>query len=455
MDFLGWYEFEKETIGSYLNVSDEVTVDTEEPVVYLIAKFGKNETYGVRYNANGGMGAPAAESCESYFGSCDLMVSSAVPFREGHEFRGWAIDGDSSRMYTPGGNITLTSSAEPTTLYAMWAEIKTYTLMYDVNGGSGVLEIQDCKSASGTCDFVVSEVMPTKQGAEFIGWLKGGESVAPGSVITATQTSTILVAEWRQIHKFTLNYVSEGDAKGLPEAQSCESSMGTCTFILSDKEPTREGYKFLGWRFEDKEDMLAHNGDEIVVGLDNPLDLKIHAVWSKIYTLLNSGEVFGAGERVVLRSSAEHGKFQKLTIDDEEVPDGYYALGESNTTSVMLSNAYSQSLKIGEHGFVITWEDGEASGVVSVNQSEDGTKRFLVVDAAGTTDGNGLMYRPKAGAVSKESTGATTDAATDNNESNFDAVRTLVIVAVAAFIIVYIVNKFYVKKHLDFLEEFR
>ena len=88
-----------------------------------------------------------------------------------------------------------------------------------------------------------------------------------------------------------------------------------------------------------------------------------------------------------------------------------------------------------------------------MNQNEDGTKRFMIVDAMATTNG-GLMYRPKAGAVSKESTGVTADAAANNEGSNFDAVRTLVLVAVGAFIVVFIVNKFYIRRKMDFIEEF-
>ena len=86
-------------------------------------------------------------------------------------------------------------------------------------------------------------------------------------------------------------------------------------------------------------------------------------------------------------------------------------------------------------------------------RNEDGTKRFVVVDNNGDSDSVNLMYRPKAGAVSKESTGAANDGATGNEESNFDAVRTLILVAVATFIVVYIVNRFYVHHKMNFIEE--
>ena len=412
------------------------------------------KVFALRYNANGGTGAPSAQVCESYEKTCGFVVADSVPTREGYEFRGWAKDGDTNDTYQPRATVTSSTPDEPLTMYAVWAEIKTYTLMYDVNGGSGAPEVQACKSANGKCSFVVSGATPSRTGFEFLNWLRGDETYVGGNEIVVTESITILIANYNPIYNFTLEYTSDEGTENLPEPQKCETTMGTCTFIVATKEPTRAGYEFLGWRFEDQPDMRAKAGDELVVAIDGPLDLKIQAVWSRIYSVLNSGEMFGAGERVVLRSSAGYNGFKKLTIDEVEVPMEYFVVSEGETTSIVLSNAFSQSLNIGEHAFIIEWEDGKASGLISVSQNEDGTKRFVIVDASGNTDKVNLMYRPKAGAVSKESTGAASDSATDNNESNFDAVRTLVLVAVAAFVVIYIVNRFYVKHKMSFIEEF-
>lgn len=452
-DFLGWYVYGDERIGEYYHAGDEVVLNSEAPELKLMAKFAVLETYVLRYNANGGTGAPGSEAKQSYYGSGEFVISGAIPVKEGHEFRGWAADGDASKIYAPGSTIRNVSADEPLTLYAVWAEIKTYTLMYDVNGGKGTFEVQACKSASGHCDFVLSEATPTKSSAEFLGWQRGEETLSPGSTITVTESNTILVANWNPIYTFTLVYSSEEGTENLPEPAKCETAMGTCTFIVTDKEPVRNGYIFRGWRWDDQPDMLAKAGDELVIAIDSSKDLKIKAVWSRIYAVLNSGEVFGAGERVILRSTAENVDFEKLIIDGQEVPAEYYTISEANTTSVVLLNAFSQSLASGEHGFTIVWKDGEANGIISVNQNEDGTKRFLIVDANGNTDGAGLVYRPKAGAVSKESSGVVNDSATDNQESNFDAVRTIILVAIATFAVIYLVNRIYVHRKMGFIEE--
>lgn len=444
-DFIGWLDAD----GKYYHKGDKVSLKSDKPELKLTAKFATLKTYTLIYYANGGSGVPGTQSGTSYFESYDFVLSDMVPTREGFEFKGWQKEGSDTTIYKPGATVKSRSYTEPMILRAVWAEIRTYTLIYEGNGGNGIPGVQTCKSASGSCKFVVSNASPTKSGSQFIGWLNGGDTVAPGTEIVATETTTVLVASFNPIFNFKLTYEAK-DAKDVPEPQTCETTMGTCTFIVPDKEPKKDGYKFLGWRFEDKEDMLAKAGDELVVAVDGPLDLKIIAVWSRIYTVLNSGEVFGAGERVVIRSTADFGGFKELKIDDMVVPGEYYAITEG-ATSIILSNAFSQSLTTGEHEFLVTWEDGEASGIISVTQSEDGSKRFVVIDATATTDGMGLMYRPKAGVVSKESTD-TLDSATDNEESNFDAVRTLIIVAVAAFVVIYIANRFYVRHKMEFIE---
>ena len=449
-DFIAWKDADT---NEYYKAGDEITLTSEKTEVKLVAYFAVLKSYALLYEGNGGKGVPAAQSCESYLPTCDFTVSDVVPTRDGYEFKGWQKEGDEDVTYAPGSSVRSHSATETLKLKAVWAEIRTYTLIYEANGGTGAPEALTCKSANGGCTFVVSDVMPTRKDFEFLDWQKGTESVGPGATINVTETTTILVANWNPVTVFTLEYVAE-DASNIPDPQKCQTTVGTCTFIVPEKEPTKDGYKFMGWRFEDKEDMLAKVGDEIIVGVDGSLNLKIKAVWSRVYTVLNSGEVFGAGERVILRSVAEQGNFKGLTIDSQEVPSEYFTVGNSGPTSVVLSNAFAQALPIGEHAFTITWSDGEASGIISVNQNEDGTKRFVIVDVAGNTTAAGLMYRPRSGAISKESSAGANDAATDNGEANFDAVRTLIIVAVAVFVVAYVANRFYVRHKMDFIENF-
>lgn len=72
-------------------------------------------SYKVSYNANGGSGAPGAQT--KYYGQT-LKLSSTKPTRDGYNFKGWGTSADAeSASYQPGGNYTSNSSI---TLYAVW-----------------------------------------------------------------------------------------------------------------------------------------------------------------------------------------------------------------------------------------------------------------------------------------------------------------------------------------------
>ncbi len=71
----------------------------------------------VSYDANGGSGAPAAQT--KIYGET-LTLSNTVPVREGYSFLGWAESADAAAaQYQPGGSFT---KDEDTVLYAVWQQ---------------------------------------------------------------------------------------------------------------------------------------------------------------------------------------------------------------------------------------------------------------------------------------------------------------------------------------------
>ena len=74
-------------------------------------------SYTVRYNANGGSGAPASQT-KAY--GVSLTLSKTVPVWAGHTFLGWAASaGAASPAYQPGSTYTANADL---TLYALWEE---------------------------------------------------------------------------------------------------------------------------------------------------------------------------------------------------------------------------------------------------------------------------------------------------------------------------------------------
>ena len=90
-------------------------------------------TYTINYNANGGSGAPSAQT--KYY-AVDLTLSSTKPTRSGFKFLGWSTSSSAtSASYQSGGTYTTNASA---TLYAVWqAETTLATYVTNLyNNGS-------------------------------------------------------------------------------------------------------------------------------------------------------------------------------------------------------------------------------------------------------------------------------------------------------------------------------
>lgn len=105
--FVGWNQAQGQNIQlSSLAVSNKV---------YVQAYFEEIPTYTVSYNANGGSGAPSAQTKRE---GVDLTLSSTKPTRKGYVFVGWAKSSTAKlAQIQPGATYTSDSSI---TLYAVW-----------------------------------------------------------------------------------------------------------------------------------------------------------------------------------------------------------------------------------------------------------------------------------------------------------------------------------------------
>lgn len=199
-------------------------------------------TYSVIYDANGGSGAPSTQT--KYHG-IDLTLSTVKPTRYGYEFLGWGISSvDTTIDYLPGATYT-NDTDTVRHLYAIWK--KDIGLYYDDNGGNGSPSGSTATIYNATTNytFTISSTKPTRTGYDFLGWSLDNKattaSYQPGGTITLTDTS-ILYAVWK-LKTYTISYNANG-GKGAPSSQTKTYGVN---LKLSTVEPTRSGYKFLGW----------------------------------------------------------------------------------------------------------------------------------------------------------------------------------------------------------------
>ena len=118
-------------------------------------------SYTVKYNANGGTGAPGNQT--KWKGQT-LKLSSTIPTRTGYSFLGWSTSSTAtSATYKAGGDYTSDSG---TTLYAVW-KANTYQVTFDANGGTGAPGAQT-KTYGKT--LTLSSTKPTRTNYNFLGW---------------------------------------------------------------------------------------------------------------------------------------------------------------------------------------------------------------------------------------------------------------------------------------------
>lgn len=198
-------------------------------------------SYRITYNANGGTGAPNAQT--KYYGK-SLTLSSTKPTRSGYNFIGWSADSDAvTADYQPGGRYTTNASA---TLYAVWSVATIYTITYNNNGGTGG---PGTGSKPHDTTYIISSVLPEREGYTFLGWGLSQDtqtiSYHPGDVYTTNANLTVY-AIWKAI-TYDIYYISNG---GIGAPGKVTKTHGV-DLTLSATKPTREGYTFLGWGLDD------------------------------------------------------------------------------------------------------------------------------------------------------------------------------------------------------------
>jgi uncharacterized repeat protein (TIGR02543 family) len=147
-------------------------------------------SYAINYNANGGSGAPSAQT---KWKDQTLKLSTTKPTRTGYSFLGWSTSSTAtSATYAAGGNYTANAAA---TLYAVW-KANTYTVTYNTNGGTGAPANQTKTYGK---NLTLSSTKPTRTNYNFKGWGTSASattvSYAAGATYSANAGIT-LYAVW-------------------------------------------------------------------------------------------------------------------------------------------------------------------------------------------------------------------------------------------------------------------
>ena len=181
--FAGWYTASS---GGTRITSDSIVGITEDQTLYA---HWTAKTYTVSFDANGGTGAPAAQT--KTHGTA-LTLSSTVPVRDGYTFLGWASSSAAAAAeYSAGSSYTAEGTA---TLYAVW-EKNPAIVTFDPNGGelesAGSMEVQNDGTLAGLPN-------ARRDDYTFLGWF----SLPEGGIRVDTKTifsrDTTVYAQWQE-----------------------------------------------------------------------------------------------------------------------------------------------------------------------------------------------------------------------------------------------------------------
>ena len=338
-EFIGWNTNKNATSEEYADqeiVSNLTSENGETITLYAIWK----KTITISYDANGGSGAPAAQTGILYNSqaSVSIKLSDTKPTREGYTFSGWTdVSGSTDIKYQAGGTYSFSND---TTLYAVWGT-NNYALTIDPNGGTwnGQSSNSQINGDFGTTAAIQDPVPPVGYVIEFNG--------NGGTVDQASITSTKSFTNWTVQGPGTLNgkTYTFGAGPGKLIANYEDNSVLLPT-------PTREGYECTGWFTE------ATGGLEIGKpgGSYTPaFGQTLYAQWkANTYTIKFDGNTATSGSMQDLQMTYDSA--QNLTQNAYK-KDGYEFIGWSTNKDAITpeyTDGQSVSNLTSENGEVVT-----------------------------------------------------------------------------------------------------
>lgn len=237
--------------------------------------------YTVRYDKN----VPASSSSQTVSNmpadqtkteEVVLTLSSNKPSRNGYIFNGWQAQINGKAVdYQPGATLSYDvddKDGSTIILKAQWTPWK-HTVHYDKNvpansSSQTVTNMPEDQTKTFDEKLNLSTKIPKREGYNFVGWLlEYGTAIAvvsPGTAYERDQNggTYVLKAQWEP-WKHTVHYdANGGDQSSVPNDQkkTYEQNMNVAT-----KVPTRNEYKFLGWKaYHEYNDKSGNKHSELI-----------------------------------------------------------------------------------------------------------------------------------------------------------------------------------------------
>ncbi len=343
-----YYRSDMATNVGWIDVGDKIqivaTSGSNSQIIYpadvgkrcaWVATSALTQTYTVKFNANGGSGAPSNQTKTH---GKDLKLSATIPTRTGHTFVGWATSSTAtSAKYSAGSYYT---DDKAITLYAVWRK-QNYTITYNANGGVNAPASQT--QTYGTAITVTSSVPEKDYTVTF--------NANGGTVDTESYSIDCTFANWNTKKDATGTTVKSG-ASYTPNANSTLYAVYSNPNLGSYPIPYKEGYTFSGWY------TATSGGTQVTSSTVITADTTLYALWElEEYSIIYFDD---GSENIPSEQTKTYGTDITLS-SDIPVNSGYSFMGwatEEGSTNVV----YSPGDTYSENSWVILYPVWEKNG---------------------------------------------------------------------------------------------
>ena len=265
LTFAGWAT-ERDGLPVYADRKTLTEITSIHDGVIDLYAVWVGDQYAIRFDSNGGYGVMPNQAC---FIGVYQQLSSNLFTRAGYVFDGWSRTKTGRREYTDMKSVINLSTIKNDTvvLYAVWKEIKYYTITFDARGGECDEDSRKVREGE-----VIGELpVPTRVGYVFRCWTtgsSGGMVLDPDSVISYSRT---YYAQWERAERIRISFDANGGRIG---DHVKETHVGNFT-VLGKLIPTATwtGYVFLGWFTEQEGGVQVSESTEVSA------DVTFYAHW--------------------------------------------------------------------------------------------------------------------------------------------------------------------------------
>ena len=213
-----------------------------------------------------------------------FTIEANDPTLDNYKFKGWALNGDTSKLYKKGDKLTITANA---TLAAQWEAGTKHAVKYYYNfpDGSNNSLFTTVPVADGEGAENPGAPYKHPEGYIFKDWCvkaeAGGKVTLTPYDFAAPVTKDIeLYADWTQVTEettYTVTFdVGVANAGPVPGTQVITSGQPVPAPTV---EPTRDGYAFAGWYLVQADGSLANSAYDFGTAVTK--DITLRAKWTR------------------------------------------------------------------------------------------------------------------------------------------------------------------------------